>query len=118
MKQILHLTSELEELLDSDVYGADVKTNAVVAQLLVLINHSFHNKTSIPVDIMPEMVRKTMEYIEAHISQEITLRKLAEAFYLNSTYISRQFKKHTGLTIRSYILNRRIELARYYLSGG
>ncbi|SEA64927.1 AraC family transcriptional regulator [Paenibacillus sp. 276b] len=118
MKLILHLTSELEELLDSNVYGTDVKTNAVIAQLLVLINNSFHNKSSIPIDIMPEMVRKTMDYIEAHISQEITLHKLAEAFYMNSTYISRQFKKHTGLTIRSYILNRRIELARYYLSGG
>lgn len=59
-----------------------------------------------------------MDYIDEHITQDITLGKLAEAFYMNSTSISRQFKKHTGLTLRSYILSRRIELAKFLLSDG
>jgi AraC-like DNA-binding protein len=67
---------------------------------------------------MPELVRKTMEYIEEHITQHITLGQLAEQFYMNSTSISRQFKKHTGLTLRSYILGRRIELAKTLLTDG
>ncbi|MDN4602951.1 AraC family transcriptional regulator [Paenibacillus sp. F6_3S_P_1C] len=118
LKQLLQLAGELENLLASDAYGADVKINAVVAQLMVAINVSFHNTTSIPTDIMPELVCKTMDYIEEHLAQEITLSKLAEMFYINSTHISRQFKKHTGLTLRSYILGRRIELAKYCLSDG
>ncbi len=118
MKQLLQLAEELENALASDAYGADIKINAAIAQLLVLINQSFQDTTFTPTDIMPEIVRQTMDYVESHITQEITLPKLAETFYLNSTYISRQFKKHTGLTLRSYILNRRIELARYYLSDG
>ncbi|MBT2770829.1 helix-turn-helix domain-containing protein [Halomonas sp. ISL-60] len=117
-KQILQLASELEAVLASDAYGSDVKTNAFIAQLLVLINVSFHNTTFVPTDIMPELVCKTMDYIEEHVAQEITLNKLAEVFYINSTHISRQFKKHTGLTLRSYILGRRIELAKYCLSDG
>ncbi|MNI52906.1 HTH-type transcriptional activator Btr [compost metagenome] len=67
---------------------------------------------------MPELVRKTMDYIEAHLGQNITLEQLAGIFHLNSTYISRQFKKHTGLTLRSYILDRRVSLAKSYLSEG
>ncbi|PQP81442.1 AraC family transcriptional regulator [Paenibacillus sp. PCH8] len=115
---MLQWTNEIEGLRSSDAYGTDIKINAAVAQLLVMINVWFHNNSFVPNDIMPELVCKTMEYIEAHINQDITLRKLAEEFYMNSTYISRQFKKHTGLTIRSYILGRRIERAKLHLSDG
>jgi AraC-like DNA-binding protein len=118
LKQILQWTSELEGLLASDTYGADIKINAVIAQLLVMVNVWFHNNSFIPHDIMPDLVRETMNYIETHLNEDITLRKLAEAFYMNSTYISRQFKMHTGLTIRSYILGRRIERAKFHLSEG
>ncbi|CAH1199368.1 MULTISPECIES: AraC family transcriptional regulator [Paenibacillus] len=118
LDQITYWTNRIEESLSSDAYGADVKTNAAIAQLLVLINVWFRNNSFEPHDIMPDLVRKTMDYIDEHITQDITLGKLAEAFYMNSTSISRQFKKHTGLTLRSYILSRRIELAKFLLSDG
>lgn len=118
LNQITHWTNQIEESLSSDAYGADVKTNAAIAQVLVLINLWFRNNSFEPHDIMPDLVRKTMDYIDEHITQDITLGKLAEAFYMNSTSISRQFKKHTGLTLRSYILSRRIELAKFLLSDG
>lgn len=89
---MMEWTNELEELLASDAYGTDIKINAAVAQLLVLVNVWFHNNSFVPNDIMPELVRETMDYIEIHLNQDITLRKLADAFYMNSTYISRQFK--------------------------
>lgn len=118
LDQITYWTNRIEESLSSDAYGADIKTNAAIAQLLVLINVWFRNNSFEPHDIMPDLVRKTMDYIDEHITQDITLGKLAEAFYMNSTSISRQFKKHTGLTLRSYILSRRIELAKFLLSDG
>ncbi|WP_019909450.1 AraC family transcriptional regulator [Paenibacillus sp. HW567] len=118
LKQLLQLTGDLERVLTSDAYGSDIRVNSYVAQLLVLTNTIFQNASFIPTDIMPELVRKTMDYIEAHLAQDISLEQLAAAFYLNSTYISRQFKKHTGLTLRSYILDRRVSLAKSYLCEG
>ncbi|WP_020430132.1 helix-turn-helix domain-containing protein, partial [Paenibacillus riograndensis] len=118
LQQFLRLTGTLEEALSSDAYGSDIIANSAIAQLLVLTNTIFHNASFIPADIMPELVRKTMDYIEAHLGQNITLEQLAGIFHLNSTYISRQFKKHTGLTLRSYILDRRVSLAKSYLSEG
>ncbi|WP_341282735.1 AraC family transcriptional regulator [Paenibacillus sp. FSL H8-0537] len=75
-------------------------------------------ETFVPTDIMPELVRNTMNYIEVNLARELTLEHLSEVLCMNSTYISRQFKKHTGLTIRAYILSRRIELSKYYLTEG
>ncbi len=118
LKQFLRHTSDLEEALSSDAYGSDIIINSAIAQLLVLTNTIFHHTSFIPADIMPELVRNTMDYIEAHLGQNITLEQLAGNFHLNSTYISRQFKKHTGLTLRSYIVDRRIQLAKSLLSEG
>ncbi|MNO12467.1 HTH-type transcriptional activator Btr [compost metagenome] len=118
LKQFLQFTGELEEALASDAYGTDIKVNCCIAQILVLTNTIFHHASFFPTDIMPELVRNTMDYIEAHLAQDISLEQLAGIFHLNSTYISRQFKKHTGLTLRSYIVDRRIALAKSFLSEG
>lgn len=118
LKQLLKFTSDLEEALDSDAYGTDIQANCCIAQILLLTNTVFQNASFIPTDIMPELVRKTMDYIETHLAQDITLEQLADTFHLNSTYISRRFKKHTGLTLRSYIVDRRIALAKSYLCEG
>lgn len=118
LKQVLQIAGNLEELLASNAYGTDVIINTNVAQLLVLTNLIFRNTTFIPTDIMPKLVRNTMDYIESRLSQEITLQDLEAAFYMNSVYISRQFKKHTGLTLRTYILGRRVALAECYLREG
>lgn len=118
LKQFLQFTGDLEDALASEAYGTDIKVNCCIAQLLVLTNSIFQNTCFNPTDIMPEMVRRTMDYIESNLAQDITLEQLAGVFHLNGTYISRQFKKHTGLTLRSYIVDRRIALAKSYLSEG
>ncbi|WP_339224263.1 AraC family transcriptional regulator [Paenibacillus sp. FSL H8-0332] len=118
LQQVLRLTGDLEEVLSSDAYGADILANSMLAQLLVLTNSVFHRTSIVPADIMPELVRRTMEYIDAHLGQTLTLEQLSSTFHLNSTYISRQFKQHTGLTLRSYILDRRISLAKACLREG
>ncbi|MFD1907599.1 helix-turn-helix domain-containing protein [Paenibacillus rhizoplanae] len=112
------MTGDLEKALSSAAYGADIIANSTLAQLLVLTNTVFHKTCFIPADIMPELVRRTMEYIDAHLGQTLTLEQLSSTFHLNSTYISRQFKQHTGLTLRSYILDRRISLAKACLREG
>lgn len=118
LRQLLNLTIELEKHLTSDAYGADIKADLIAANILIFTNEIYQSTTFTPTNIMPDIVRKTMDYIEEHLSEEISLEQLEAAFYLNSTYISRQFKKHTGLTLRSYILRRRIALAEQYLREG
>ncbi|WP_438431281.1 helix-turn-helix domain-containing protein [Gorillibacterium sp. sgz500922] len=118
LKSFLQSALALEEALASEAYGSDVMANCHIAQLLVLTNSFFQQARFAPADIMPELVRRTMDYIGSHLTEEITLERLAAEFYLNGTSISRQFKKHTGLTLRSYILDCRIAMAKSYLGEG
>ena len=112
------LSHNLGNSLSSSTYGSDVLCNVYLSQLLLLVNQAFQNTIAQTRNIMPSMVSDTMHYIEAHLTEEITLKCLSAEFYTNGTYISRQFKKHTGLTLRDYILNKRISLAKLHLASG
>jgi AraC-like DNA-binding protein len=118
MKHFIDLTDKLHQALEASDYGQDVLAVSYLSQILVFTNTMYQNSVYPATNIMPELVRDTMNYIEDHINDEITLEQLSNKFYLSGTYISRQFKKHTGITIRNYILEQRIVLAKTLLNEG
>ena len=56
-----------------------------------------------------------VDYIYENISKRITLTDLAEVTGLNESYLSRLFKKETGVTLTDFVNNRRIRLAKHLL---
>ena len=63
-------------------------------------------------------VEDILAYINANISQPITLEQLAAHFYLSESYICRIFKAATSTTINKYITARRISIAKSLLNEG
>lgn len=118
IKDFIRLADNLCQVLNSNQYGDDIMVNSYLSQVLVFINTLYKNSNRTADNIMPKLIHNTMTYIEEHLTEEISLEQLSKNFYLNGTYISRQFKKHTGLSIRSYILAQRIALAKALLSEG
>ncbi|MGJ8654948.1 MAG: helix-turn-helix domain-containing protein [Akkermansiaceae bacterium] len=55
------------------------------------------------------------QYITANLSEKICLDSLAEHTKVTNSYMCKQFKKHTGMTIVEYINLHRIELAKQLL---
>lgn len=120
-EQILEFTSlydALKRSTDYHDYGYDLLLQADLTRLLVFVNRLYHQSVFKPNDIMPYLVKDTMLYIQEHLKEGITLEVLAKHFYLNGSYISQQFKKYTGLTIREYMLDQRICLAKSFLLEG
>ncbi len=58
-----------------------------------------------------KQVVKCMDYIGQHLHDKITMEQLAEHVKLNETYLSKLFRKETGLSISEYIRNKRVEEA-------
>ncbi|WOO38255.1 AraC family transcriptional regulator [Anaerocolumna sp. AGMB13020] len=118
-KQFLNLNGLLNFAMKQTEFGHDVLTNAYLTQLLVFINEHYYHSTSVKErNIMPELISRVMVYISEHLTEELTLSRLSQMFYLNGTYISSQFKHHTGLTLRTYILDQKITFARKLLLEG
>ena len=56
-----------------------------------------------------EIVNTILAYIYEHYSEKIDLETLARLTFCTESHISRVFKKHTGMTIVSYVHKVRIE---------
>ncbi|MGI2292738.1 response regulator transcription factor [Paenibacillus sp. GXUN7292] len=63
-------------------------------------------------DVMDE----AREYIEQHLSREVTLEEVAQHVGLTPNYFSMYFKKTMGVTFIHYRMNKRMELAEQLLA--
>ena len=57
------------------------------------------------------VVEKTVDYIETHINEELSLDKIANSLNYSKFYIARVFTEETKCTVYKYIQGRRLTLA-------
>ncbi|MBD8067887.1 helix-turn-helix domain-containing protein [Bacillus sp. PS06] len=62
-------------------------------------------------------INKIMEWIRIHSLGNITVTDISDKFNYNREYLSRSFKKHTGMTITEYIHLLKLSKAKDYLSS-
>jgi AraC-like DNA-binding protein len=118
MEYFISVGDKLNKALYSNEFGHDILANSYLSELLVFINTIYQKSTYVGLNIMPKLVYDTMAYVEEHLIEDITLEQLSQRFCFNGAYISYIFKHHTGLTLRSYILEKRITLAKRLLTQG
>ena len=63
-----------------------------------------------------ELIGKINEYIDRHMEDAIHRTDLAEALFLNPDYLNRLVKQETGKTVKEYILERKLQMARRLLT--
>lgn len=56
-----------------------------------------------------------VNYIRHHISEPITVEKMAKALFMNRPYLSRKFKEETGESLTDFILYEKTEEAKRLL---
>jgi len=62
------------------------------------------------------MIRRVIDYIYFNFHYKLSLKKIAHIINVTPSYISRQFKKETGLTIIEFINKKRIEEAKFLIN--
>jgi AraC family transcriptional regulator len=62
-------------------------------------------------------LKRTLEYVDAHLGENITLADLARNSNLSVYYFATLFKKSTGLSPHRYILHRRVSRAQQLLQN-
>ena len=63
-------------------------------------------------------IRAIVSHIEKHYMQNLTVESFAKQYGLDRRYLSRQFKKRTGFTIRGYLSQVRMDAAYHFLNQG
>ena len=65
--------------------------------------------------VVSRYVVLAVDYIRAHVQEPITVEQVANELSVNSSYLSKLFKKEMGKSISEYIRDSKIEIAEHML---
>ena len=105
-------------LSDYYIQKADqAKTKAQITALhpIMCLDYTKRMKNMRKKKIQSRPVAKCIDYIYDHLHTRITVTDLAKLTNLNPNYLSRIFKKETGVTISSYIRSQKLITAQNML---
>lgn len=93
----------------------DSLTTALAAHLITHYS-TIQPKISTVTDGLPKhALEKAINYIHAHLDQEVTLPQLAEVVGMSQYYFCRLFKQSVGRSPHQYLLQQRVEKAKQLL---
>ena len=118
---LMQLARELEQTLRSREYGWQILGKGTLLRLLVSITRQLRQSGSMPPGPSPVKhgrVAQIMDYIDNHLTEDLTVDMLAETFFWSKFHMMRCFRNETGSSIHTYITQRRLMLARELISQG
>ncbi len=63
-----------------------------------------------------QLIHRCLDYVDFHYMEQITLKSLADQFYVSNTHLSALFKKEVDLNLKEYIQEVRLRQARLMLN--
>lgn len=118
-KLLFSLAAAVEKAMSGEAYGREILSNAALLRLLVEIGRN-QQLAQTPQPVMPENSRvvEWMQYLDSHLAEDLDMDALAERFYISKYHMMRTFRRETGFTIHTYLLQRRLLAARQLIEGG
>ena len=119
-ERLENLCKKCIDAIHSRRIGGYTLGTACMMELFVRICRYYYEDTEIvPEDVMEnEKINTLLRYINENITEDLTLDLLAEHFYMSKYYLSRQFKRYTGLSLYQYIMKKRLTISRDLLLSG
>lgn len=110
----------INKILSAEGFGADMIEYSSFIELITNLTKVFlDSKDSLLSHYKyNNQIQEIIHYINDNVLENITVKNLAEHFFLSESYICRIFKLSTGTTINKYIIARRISIAKSMLSNG
>lgn len=106
---------QLMRVAGSADYMRDMKINAALAELLVLVMaESWHPEDHVTAK-KKASVANVKDYLDREYASKITLDGLSTQFYINKYYLTKVFREQYGQSITNYLLNVRITKAKQLL---
>lgn len=112
------ITRCLQNTIERKEFGYPIKRDAYTSLLLLFVHRLFCQTTNSYANIMPNYIHETMQFIEQRLHEPINLALLEKSLHVSGSYLSLEFKKHTGITLRAFLLDRKISRAKSLLSEG
>ena len=119
-KRLFALAGQLEKEMAAEQYGRRILCNSLLLQLILEISRHRSRSDASPAPVLPEngRIQEILRYIDAHLSEDLTIDHLSERFYLSKYHMMRLFRRETGQSIHNYLSDRRLLMARDMIRSG
>ncbi len=110
--KIFNLIQEIHQ----DRYGKTAKIQNQVCDLVFDLNRATYEAEH-PIEFKENasLYQNLVTYINAHLTDQISLDSIADHFYLSKYHISHVFKANLGISIKQYIIKQRLSLFKDYM---
>ena len=115
------ISDRLEKELSEDKYGRVIVSNGLLLRLLIEIARNMQDPNaafSTPIAPTDSRILEILRYIDAHLTEDLSIDILAEEFYISKYHMMRLFKQETGRSIHDYLQERRLLHARDLIRHG
>ena len=116
---LLRQLTRIQESAHSTEYAAPLMTENLFSLFMISVCRLFRQNTDD--DAAPARDAKTAamcSYIDAHLSEDLSVEHLSSVFYTSRYHLMRTFKAHTGYSLHQYITRRRILRAAELIGAG
>ena len=112
--------SRLERSFSDQGYAAGLYRQLLFLEFMIHLNRaaSKNNLEFLDTDNCNMKIVDILHYINEHITEDLSIDHIAEAFYVSKYYMMRLFKQETGYTMGNYITQKRLLLAKELILSG
>ena len=99
-------------------YGAALLERAQFLELMVEVNRVCLGGHQVQATAGDSKVVALLQYLNLHLTEELSIDQLAERFYISKYHMMRRFRQETGYSIHGYLTEKRLLLAQQLLARG
>ena len=116
LPMFIQVAKNLEKALHSNDYGHNILARSYLCEFLLLTcRYSENVPPQKKSSTVPVAVAKILEYIDTHLTDEITINAMSAELHYSSDHLSRVFSEATGDSLKHYINAKKIALAQKLL---
>jgi len=108
-KKFIGMLERIEYVSNNIPYGDVVQKLCYFLDVLVFISSIYINYTEIEYGIRANKIVEIIDYINNHLSEDLSLSALAKRFFVSKNNLSFSFKGFTGTSVHNYIVFKRIQ---------
>ena len=99
-------------------YGAALLERAQFLELMVEVTRVCLGGHQVQATAGDSKVVALLQYLNLHLTEELSIDQLAERFYISKYHMMRRFRQETGYSIHGYLTEKRLLLAQRLLAQG
>ena len=107
-QEIQRVLNAYESSAADEGVGASALRETFIIQLLIHISRMPASSVQPRENQYDPKIRQVLSYINEHLSEELSVERLAEQAYLSKYHFMRLFKAQTGSTVHAYVRQKRL----------